>query len=438
MAVGAGFGDRNLPGVTDVFAAASVSGWSLVDVPRKDFWGNGATNWNNSLNWPGNRQPDAQDEVYVRNGADANLTTANGFAGNLFVAESSTVSTGTNLLDVTNKVTIEGVDPGSQANLVVNAGGRVNANEIELNDGGLLTVTASAAVGFLEVDVVQVDINEGGVMLGNGDVRFSSILRNDGTISAISGEGDRLSLLQGNLDLDGLNGNGQVFAVLGDLRVSAALSDGFDGEMTIGEGREIEFFGSWELGQLGSSGGRLVLDGGAVTPATLTTNIGTTTFVLGEVEVNGQAELNARTVFEPGVTTDIAANGQLALNETTTLRGGAFQGNGTLRFNATVNVDEPTTIGNRFVDLDGLSGTTEVNINSSALTMNVARVDSAVNNRFDGTVNINGVNGSLAVNLTDPQAEWQMGGVMAGGAPGFILSVDPDGFAGGGQRHHEH
>ncbi len=148
MSVGAGFGDRNLPGATDVFAAASVSGWFLVDLPRKDFWGNGATNWNNSLNWPGNRQPDAQDDVFVRNGAAAALTSANGAAGNLFIQEGAVVSTGTHALNVTNKITIEGVDPGSQANLVVNANGRVTANEIELNEGGLLTVTTGGSRGI--------------------------------------------------------------------------------------------------------------------------------------------------------------------------------------------------------------------------------------------------------------------------------------------------
>ncbi len=273
MAVGAGNGDRNLPSATDVFATASVSNWLLVDVPRKDFWGNGATLWNDPINWPGNRQPDATDTVYVRNGADAMLTISDGFAGGLYVQEDSSVSTGSQSLHVTGIATIEGVDAGSQANLVVNAGGRLTADGVRLNQGGLLTVTAGGPVGLTEVDVDFVDINTGGVLLGNGDVRFATSLINDGTITAIGGAGDRLSFLTGSLDLDGGSGSGQVFAVLGDIRISASLTDAFDGEMTIGEGREVLFFPAWQLGQTGPlSGGRIEFQGGATTAATLSTN----------------------------------------------------------------------------------------------------------------------------------------------------------------------
>ncbi len=203
------------------------------------------------------------------------------------------------------------------------------------------------------------------------------------------------------------------------------LTDGFDGEMTIGAGREVTVFGGWDLGQIGSSGGRLVMQGGPVTPATLTMNIGAAHFLFGEIGVSGQAEMNGTVFFEAAMTTDIQTNGQLTLNGTTNLQGGAFQGDGTLRFDATVNVTSATTIGNRIVDLDGLSGTTTVNINAAPLTLNVDRIDSAVNNRFDGEIHLDGNSANLTVNLNDPGAAWQLGGVLStsGGSGLFFQST---------------
>ena len=418
MAVGAGHGDRNLPGATDVFAAATVSNWLLIDLPRKDFWGNGATNWNNNLNWPGNRLPDAEDEVYVRNGATPTLTIANGAAGNLFIQEEAVVSTGNETLNVTDKVTIEGGNPGAQANLVVNSGGRVTANEIELNEGGLLTLT-SGVTEEVEADVV--DINPGGVLLGNGDVRVNSILRNDGTISAFAGAGDELSLLSGPVDLDGVNGDGEVFAVLGNLRVSADISDPFDGRMTIGSGHQVQIFGSsWQVGQVANSDAEIILQGGSITnPARLIKTLSSITFNSGSLEVSGAGEIVGRTIFEDGFTMNVNSGATLILGSETTYRGGTHQGNGVLRFGDVVIVEADTTLGSSTVDLDSTSGATAIQLDFSALTLNVNSVD-LDNNRFDGSLQLTGQGASLIVNLSSPADSWQMDGTLTASVAGIL------------------
>ncbi|HEY6562950.1 MAG TPA: hypothetical protein VIY86_00510, partial [Pirellulaceae bacterium] len=334
MAEGAGNGDRNLPGATDLFALASVSNWTLIDLPRKDFWGGAGNNWNASANWPGNRLPDAQDIVHVRNDATASLTSANGAAGNLFIQEESVVSTGSNSLNVNSKLTIEGAGPGLQATLVVNTNGRVTAQEIELNDGGLLSVTSGVTE---EVNADIIDINPGGTLLGNGDVRINTLLTNDGSITAIAGlAGDELSLLTGPVDLDGTGGAGRIFAVLGNVRIAANVADALDGEMTIGAGRQIQFANGWQLGQDGSSDAEIVFQGSATETARLITNLNTAQLVGGSVTVNGLGAIDGNVTFNSGVATTIHAGAELELNGTTTLQGGSYQGQGTFQWDGPV------------------------------------------------------------------------------------------------------
>ncbi len=413
MAVGAGNGDRNLPSATDVFAVASVSNWFLVDVRRKDFWGNGATEWNNPINWPGNRQPDAEDDVYVRNGATASLTISNGQAGNLYVREDAVVSTGANTLNVTDKLTIEGWNPGEHANVVVNANGRMMAQEIELNDGGLLTLTSGVSE-VVEADTI--DINPGGVLLGNGSVRVNTVLRNDGTITAIAGAGNELRLLTGPVDLDGTNGDGEVFAVLGNLRVSAAYTDPFDGRMTIGAGHHVELFSStWEVGQTASSDAEIIMQGGGLAnPARLIKPIGSLLFSAGTLQVSGRAEIDGLALFENDFTTNVQSGGKLVFNEQVSYRGGTHQGDGELVFEDLVNVEQDTTLSLAAIDLDGTVASSQLVLDNARLTINTSQLDDGIifRNRYDGTMELTGQNAGLVVNL-DPGDSWQMNGVLS-------------------------
>ena len=133
-----GGSQRERPSHTDLFAMASGNDYFSLDVPRREYYG--GTNWHTAGNWSGSTVPGSLDDAYVRDGHSATLSSSHGLAANLFIQEEAVVSTGDQTLTVGGKITVEGVDPGSQANLVVNPGGRVEAAEIELNDGGLLTI----------------------------------------------------------------------------------------------------------------------------------------------------------------------------------------------------------------------------------------------------------------------------------------------------------
>ena len=300
------------------------------------------------------------------------------------------------------------------ATLFVSQNGRVTANEIELNQGGILSLTSGVTT---EIDAGQIDINEGGLLIGNGDVQFG-VLRNDGIISAFAGVGNQLRFLSGDLDLDGIDGAGQVLAESGNLRFSANLTDAFDGEMRIAADRQVEFFGSWELGQDFGDGGRIEFQGDIGAPAKLMTPIGAATFRRGEIDVVGEAEMEGRVRFESMMTTTVQANSRLQLQDTARFRGGTYQGPGMIQWQSAAHVEEPTTMNVGVVDLDGTDSLTVVNIDETSLTLNVDRIEELNNNRFDGTLNLNGAHSELIVNLNDPHGNWEMHGELSTvGAP---------------------
>ena len=424
MAVGSGNGDRNLPGATDVFAVASVAGWNTIDLPRKDFWGSGQNNWNSALNWPGFRVPDDNDQVHVRNDSDARLISADGFAGNLFIQEESSVDTGPHALRVTDAITIEGLDPGSQASLVVQTGGVVSAQSIHINQGGILVSTAGATVP-VEADVI--DIDEGGLLIGNGAVQINSELVNDGTISAIAGVSDQLSLLTGPVDLDGTTGGGQVLATLGNLRISANTNDPFDGQMTVGAGRQIQIFGSsFEVGTNASTNAEVRLNGGTlVQPARLTKTISSIDFEHGTLTADGFAQLDGVMRFRDGFSTVINSGARLRINGSAFYDGGQHHGAGELRWDGPVTIEGDTTIDVALANIDG-DGSTSLTFENSRLTLNVGQLDE-FNNRFDGTMNMSGNRAGIHVNLPANIA-WQMDGTMD--ITGGGLAIFPDSISG--------
>ena len=86
--------------------------------------------------------------------------------------------------------------------------------------------------------------------------------------------------------------------------------------------------------------------------------------------------------------------------------------------------------GNTF-DMDGSFSEDTVWSISASLEVNVDRIDIS-NNRFDGTIEISGpLAARLTVNLSDPQAAWQMDGTMnvTDSIAGAVWRVPPDGTA---------
>ena len=280
-----------------------------------------------------------------------------------------------------------------------------------MNEGGILAVTGGA---LLEVDATEIDINPGGVLFGNGDVQFDS-LSNTGLISAIAGPSEQLALLSGTIDLDGAGG-GQVLATLGDLRLSGTPTDAFDGQMTIGAGREIQMFGiGWEIGQSSGSDAEILLDGGDIlNPASLTRQVSSLTFAHGTLNVEGYGDLNGVMVFEDGFETHIAA-GAVLRTDSVRYRGGTHHGAGMLYWNGSVLVEQDTVIHVQHTNMDG-DGGNAITLGDASLTINSQSIDAT--NRFNGELTLNGPNADLVVNLPLGDSWTQDGTLVVSGGGG--------------------
>lgn len=429
MAVGAGSGDRHLPGATDIFAAAQMANWTSVDLYRMDFLG--GTSWNVGTNWEGGSVPDSNDDAYVRHGGDVDVH-ADAVAGYLTIRDGSSVNTNDNELDVTNKVAVEAGPDGDEATLIVEPNGSLIAHELEINDGGNVAVSGSTVLP--RVNAQMVDINPDGVLFGHG--RVSALhLYNNGTITALNPLGDNTTYLRlyakpgGSIDLDGnselatepgqnlgIEGSGRVFAVLGNVRVNGALSDAFDGEMTIGANRSVHFSQPWQLGDnVALTSPDVYLNGGSTEPEAAAIDGANMTAHAGQIHVDGFGSLRSHVTFESSVEVNVASNSYLLIDDGATFRGGSFQGPGTMRFDTDVLVDTSTTIDLASVDLDGDTGGpgTHLTIDGGTLRLNTQRIDSpGAPNRYDGVMDLNGRFSELDVRLQGSNTSWQMNGVM--------------------------
>ena len=294
-------------------------------------------------------------------------------------------------------------------------------SEIEINEGGTIAVESDDLSEFL-ISTNRLDINPGGTLIGHGLVRGTN-LENDGTIVAaqpVSNDALNLTLTSSvditPLDIDGTLEEGSLFAVLGNIRVIDALTDPFDGSMTIGPNRHITLIEPWQFGESGSLGRREIqLEGGGSESAAAMIDGGRITAHLGQVAVTGYAAIEADVSFEAGITIKTEDDSFLLLNGETEFNGGTYVGNGTLRFNGPTTISGSSTIETAYVDLDGAgpsSVMSELTINAP-LTLKVNRIDSPnVPNQFDRVMHVNGGFSRLDVQLNNPSSSWTMDGEL--------------------------
>lgn len=149
-------GQRTLIGATDVFAGQSIQSWGphQIDLVRKDMVG---THWNVAGDWIGNRVPDLDDEVFVRNNKATHLTAA-GKAGSLLLANGSSIDVGAQPLTVSNTF--------QNAGLLSVASGNISAASLNNDLDGRI-----AGSGTLAADVINSGTIEPiGNLLINGDL----------------------------------------------------------------------------------------------------------------------------------------------------------------------------------------------------------------------------------------------------------------------------
>ncbi|MBT3198652.1 MAG: hypothetical protein HN350_01945 [Phycisphaerales bacterium] len=82
---------RYYPSATDLMTVSKFAHWGTIDMPRKDFVdadpASSPNYWSHSRHWTGDRVPDAEDEVFIRNGAEAILNLTDGVAKVLTISE---------------------------------------------------------------------------------------------------------------------------------------------------------------------------------------------------------------------------------------------------------------------------------------------------------------------------------------------------------------
>jgi len=141
--VGAGRGVRRIPSAADIFAMASVSNWTQINLERIDYLSTTSTSWTTNGNWEGNRVPDAGDFVGVRHGGTARISGgANVNVGEVLIDNDSRVSVTSGSL-TTDILRIE-----SSGSLSL-SGGEVRVRRERFDDnGGGFSIAGQASPTF--------------------------------------------------------------------------------------------------------------------------------------------------------------------------------------------------------------------------------------------------------------------------------------------------
>lgn len=293
------------------------------------------------------------------------------------------------------------IRPGSNGGLVLNAGQIAQNLEVDL-DG-------STGDGSLQLTNLfgQLQVNAGSLT----DSFSSSIAMAPG------------ALLHMNI-LDGWTADtNSLITVSGFNNVAASILSG----------SHLTFGGTMNVGL---AEGKLLVQAPITVQSTASINVGHT----------DSLRFNGNTTIQGG-TLNMGQFATLEFNGTTHLSGGSFNSyapnfsDGTVAFNGLTFWQGNVTLtgsarqqGNAHVsgggvgatinadlfDMDGLSGNTVWNLNSS-LTINADQIGTTGFNRFGGTVNVNGgVLPRFTMNLSDPNSSWIMSGVMnLTGSPGI-------------------
>ena len=322
---------RMLPAMTDIFSMAAVNNLVSLDLDRREFWG--GTNWNTAGAWAGNRLPSSDDDVFIRDPDSGRLSlpvvmglTNNGFANNLFVGESASVSTNAFRLLASGSTTIDGAFTlgGSSALIHVNPGGELETTNLTLVNGGKLEMFG----GLADINGTLRLSDNNATIDGYGTVDVLTSLVNNGRINV--SVGSALNFVGGAAvvwDLDGNAETGDLVAVSGNLSfANGSVSDAFNGSMTIGAGRTLSIGPAWTLGAGGTAnftGSGAVLAGGQVT---LSGRINTTA---------GSATITAPLLVSGAPTVDVAAGATLNVMSPYMTAGGGMltkSGGGSLAF----------------------------------------------------------------------------------------------------------
>ncbi len=311
------------------------------------------------------------------------------------------------------------------------------------------------------VRLLETDTNS--VLFGGGVVNFLGdsgvVFRNDGRVSTNGSPMITLNQLgNGLMDLDGSTGDGRVRLVSldGDMTVNGTeLADGFSGSIQVSFGQTLDM--NLSSGWTADANSEVELIGGPEPTSIQGTNWtfnGTMEVVSDTFQGPGDHQILAPTIVGSSAEIFIESENELEFDNTT-LDGGTFSlekdanlvfaggtliesanfstfsnnssdgavelagitiwegpvnADGIIRQTGTSTVNGLSHVNTGVFDMDG-NGGTHWNIHH-VFSLNTTSVDSTISNSFDGTFNIAGIFGRLAVELEDPLARWTMAGEM--------------------------
>ncbi|WP_428389351.1 hypothetical protein [Mucisphaera sp.] len=463
----------------------------------KSFDGSVSDVWGEAGNWTPFGLPLSGDDVFIGNlaGVENQFVTldVDDTVASLTITDGIALNTDGHRLLVSGTTTVSG-ENGPINNTVWPSRIQVRpvAGGLPGLDTDVLVIEDEASVsignpigdelGLLEVDVL-LDVKSTSGVGGKGLIRLrgngSRSLINDGAITARP-EGLTITQLgTGLIDLDGVSGQGEIFANVsngsgeaGKVTVNGTgLWDWFNGEIRLTRGSllDMNLTNGWTTG----SGSLVRVTGGGSSADPAEIAGGLWTLEGGTLEVtgnDGRAVVTADAVIEPGVflnvgidddlefdgeadirggTYSLAEGARLTFDGPTTISGGQFnmeafssefenrvafhdvtswQGDATFSGGAVLQLDDaavllPTTIDAGVIDMDGFSITEWVV--TSEFVVNADRID-VLDQKFDGRIEIGGGLSSRAtINLSDPSDSWRMDGELAliGNQLGFVTRL---------------
>jgi hypothetical protein len=240
--------------MTDIFAIEAAANWgdTTIRLERVDFYSTDANaDMNDGGNWGGNLQPNYDQDVWMRDGGTASLTTGNIGTNYLYIGNDTTASTGAYRIRSDHSTTLG--DSDGYGKVIINSGGELqvdwtltvkNGSEIEMQSGSLL-------------DADTLKLNIGANITGAGTIDIEDGFTNRGTITVSGGDLLIDSDVPVNLDGEGsYDGDGQIYVTGGNFTCNNSLTDTFSGHMQINSSRTVTFTEEWRhAGTLDINGG---------------------------------------------------------------------------------------------------------------------------------------------------------------------------------------
>ncbi|TWT47347.1 hypothetical protein [Botrimarina hoheduenensis] len=422
------------------------------------FWDDGGSgkSWTTANNWSPNQRPD-NDDVFVGNLAAAvgdSTTLDDDFAINsLTISNAADVDTAKFFLKVSGPISVSGAGSTLTASEHVDGSAvdAINAASITaglngafvMNGGRTVLADSSAASADLIVGVNSFFAGYGQLQFNDTYGAGISPLVNDGSLTTQRESGSSnatrftlsidSSAASAPLDLDGFAGNGTVGVTSQTtLDINQPITP-FGSTMTLNPGAELDINTSWALnGTVSVNAGsplpgvapQATIDGG-----TVVVNPGAGVFVN-----SGELVIDAGTNFQPGSTLQLGvANSAITFNAPASVLGTfAVPSSSGLA----INVNDTVTIGSTPFDWDGAENSVTNISPTGQLTINSTDISpSAVDDTFDGTINITG--GRLVANVV---GGWQMGGTVniafGSGIAGRLGGSSPMTVVSGGLINH--